>query len=183
MIVRRRLIGVFFILFSLIAVLPVQSVFSQRSLDRISIADRSDGMGFVTRLHLSAAPDSFKVAHAGQHYIQVALYGVTQYAPRVINPERPFVIDSIHISDLPGRTGKLVELNLFREQFVRSNSYPDVNGRDILISLLSISRRTENQVPFVADNMIVSPYVDPEAETELAFQPEEQPVPPEQEPP
>lgn len=183
MISELRLIKLFCLLILLIGTLPVQQGFSQTSLDRISIAERSDGMGFVTRLHLSAAPDSFKVAHAGQHYIQVALYGVTQYAPRVINPERPFVIDSIHISDLPGRTGKLVELNLFREQFVRSNSYPDVNGRDILISLLSISRRTESPVPFVADNMIVSPYVDPDAETEMAFQPEEQPVPTEQETP
>lgn len=161
MILKKRMICRLFALFVLLSGMSWQSAFSQTSLDRISIADRSDGMGFVTRFHLSAAPDSFKVAHAGEHYIQIALYGVHVIAPRVINPERPFVIDSIHTSDLPGGAGKLIELNLFREQFVRSNSYPDVNGRDILISLFSTSRRTD-QTPFVADNMITSPYIDPD---------------------
>ena len=141
----------------LLSVLPAEKAFSQTTLDRLSIAERSDGMGFVARLHLSAAPDSFKVAHAGEHYIQVALYGVDQIAPRVINPERPFVIESIHTADLPNGAGKLLELNLFREQNVRINSYPDVNGRDLLISLFSVSRRA-GDTPFVPDNMIVSPY-------------------------
>src|SRR5690625_2031732 len=153
----RRLYKAFLLSMLLLSVLPAEKAFSQTTLDRLSIAERSDGMGFVARLHLSAAPDSFKVAHAGEHYIQVALYGVDQIAPRVINPERPFVIESIHTADLPNGAGKLLELNLFREQNVRINSYPDVNGRDLLISLFSVSRRA-GDTPFVPDNMIVSPY-------------------------
>lgn len=160
----------------LMSVLPVQQAISQTSLDRLSIAERSDGMGFVARLHLSAAPDSFKVAHAGEHYVQIALYGVDVIAPRVINPERPFVIESIHTADLPNGAGKLLELNLFREQQVRINSYPDVNGRDLLISLFSISRRAGG-TPFVPDNMIVSPYNEP-GETPVT-----QPQPAEEQPP
>src|SRR5690625_1513256 len=81
----RRLNKAFLLLMFLISVLPVQQAISQTSLDRLSIAERSDGMGFVARLHLSAAPDSFKVAHAGEHYVQIALYGVDVIAPRVIN--------------------------------------------------------------------------------------------------
>src|SRR5690625_6474870 len=96
----------------------------------MSFAELSDVIGFVAMLHQCATPDSFKFAHAVDHYIQVALYGVDQIAPRVINPERPFVIESIHTADLPNGAGKLLELNLFREQNVRTNSYPDVKGRD-----------------------------------------------------
>src|SRR5690625_1782094 len=172
----RRLNKAFLLLMFLISVLPVQQAISQTSLDRLSIAERSDGMGFVARLHLSAAPDSFKVAHAGEHYVQIALYGVDVIAPRVINPERPFVIESIHTADLPNGAGKLLELNLFREQQVRINSYPDVNGRDLLISLFSISRRAGG-TPFVPDNMIVSPYNEP-GETPVT-----QPQPAEEQPP
>lgn len=171
---KIHLKGAFYLLL-LFTALPAQIGFAQTSLDRVSVADRSDGMGFVTRFHLSAAPDSFKVAHAGQYYIQVALYGVDTIAPRVINPERPFVIDSIHISNLPGSGGKLIELNLFREQNVRINSYPDVNGRDILISLNSI-RRSGDQPPFIADSMIMSPSIDIEVDSAEQPQPEAPPV-------
>src|SRR5690625_6259082 len=69
----RRLYKAFLLSMLLLSVLPAEKAFSQTTLDRLSIAERSDGMGFVARLHLSAAPDSFKVAHAGEHYIQVAL--------------------------------------------------------------------------------------------------------------
>src|SRR5690625_6459122 len=117
----------------LLSVVPAEKAFSQTTLDRLSIAERSDGMGFVARLHLSATPDSFKVAHAGEHYIQVALYGVDQIAPRVINPERPFVIESIHTADLQNGAGKLLELNILSEQIVRVNLYLDVRGSVRLI--------------------------------------------------
>src|SRR5690625_4259250 len=153
----RRLYKALLLSMLLLSGLPAEKALYQSTLHRLSIADRSDGMGWAAGLHLTATPDSFKVAHAGEHYVQVALYGVEQIAPRVINPERPFVIESIHTADLPNGAGKLLELNLFREQIVRINSYPDVNGRDLLISLFSVSRRA-GDTPFVPDNMIVSPY-------------------------
>src|SRR5690625_4437946 len=156
----RRLYKAFLLSMLLLSVLPAEKAFSQTTLDRLSIAERSDGMGFVARLHLSAAPDSFKVAHAGEHYVQIALYGVDVSAPRGMNPERPLVIESIRVADRPNGAGKLLEVNLFPELIVRLNSYPDVKGSHLLISLFSVSRRARD-TPVVPDNMIVSPYNEP----------------------
>ena len=54
---------------------------NQTEINRLSIAKRSDGKGYVIRFHLSASLDSAKIIQPGSDLIQFAAYSPTLVLP------------------------------------------------------------------------------------------------------
>jgi opacity protein-like surface antigen len=113
------------------------SLFAQTELNRVSIAERSDGAGFVLRYHLTAAPDSFAVARPAANLLQINIYGSRLSAeelPVDVNEQ----IEDIRLFDMENGVGADVYLN--ERRFFVTSAYPDVNGRDLLVSLEDASQ-------------------------------------------
>jgi opacity protein-like surface antigen len=124
------------------------TVFAQSELSRISIAERSDGRGFVMRYHLSEAPDSFRVVRPSVNLVQVNLYG-----PRLISGEVPVgendEIAEIQLFDIENGVGADIYLN--ENVFFNSDAYPDINGTDLLLALEYASE--ESVLASVTENL------------------------------
>ena len=60
---------------------------AQPELPRISVAERSDGLGYVVRYHFTTAPDSFKIFQPRADLIQVAIYKNGVSIHDVLKPE------------------------------------------------------------------------------------------------
>jgi len=108
------------------------SLFAQPELNRVSIAERSDGAGYVLRYHLTAAPDSFTVLRPSANLVQVNIYGSglsSDEIPVDLNEQ----IKDIRLFEVENGVGADVYLN--ESLFFATAAYPDVNGRDLLVSL------------------------------------------------
>ena len=117
----------------LIAVGSVNSeLFAQSELTRVSIAERSDGEGFVLRYHLTEAPDSFRVARPSLNLVQINMYGSRIMADEISVDQNEEITD-IRLFDIDNGVGADISLN--ESVFFNTAAYPDVNGRDLLLSL------------------------------------------------
>lgn len=108
------------------------TVFAQSELSRISIAERSDGRGFVMRYHLSEAPDSFRVVRPSVNLVQVNLYGSRLNSEEVAVGENDEIAD-IQLFDIENGVG--ADIYLIENVFFNSDAYPDINGTDLLLAL------------------------------------------------
>ena len=122
------------------------NLFGQVQLERISIAERSDGLGYVLRHHLSDPVDSIAISRPEIDKIQMILY-----APEISSDQDIFsnfneVIERIKIFDLSHGLG--VEISLHSNQFYASSAYPDQNMRDILVAL---ERKTRIEIESVIE--------------------------------
>lgn len=108
---------------------------AQSVLERISVTERSDGLGFVIRLHMTEAPDSFRVAQPKVNTIQAVIYDsefrYLGYRP----PESSNVIEHIKVLKMDSMKGIGFEFTLQDSLSAVASSYPDVNQNDILIAL------------------------------------------------
>lgn len=116
----------------LLSLLLAGTVSAQTHLERVSKAERSDGLGYVLRYHLSSPVDSFKVLQPAPDLVQMELFGS---------------IDTTGIQ-LPLQEGKIQEVRLYKleesygvdiyldsDVSVISKAYLDQNGSDILLAL------------------------------------------------
>lgn len=113
-----------------------RSLFAQSELNRVSIAERSDGAGYVLRYHLTAAPDSFTVVRPSANLVQVNIYGSglsSDEIPVDVNEQ----IEDIRLFEVENGVGADIYLN--ENRFFATAAYPDVNGRDLLLSLENTS--------------------------------------------
>ena len=127
----KRLVAVVLIL-PLSIFTPV-NLFAQTQLERISIAERSDSLGFVVRFHLTESVDSFAVAHIEQTKMQFALFD-----DKLIISDSLILPDSdvIKIEEWVGLDGNPVyEIVMYSDQFFSGDSYFDVNQKDVLLAL------------------------------------------------
>lgn len=123
----------FLIGFLLLITWPAKSLLqAQSELTRVSLAERSDRAGYVLRYHLTEAPDSFRVARPSPGLVQINIYGsrLRSDETRVdVNEE----IEDIQLFDIDDGVGADIFLN--EDLFFGASAYPDVNGRDLLLSL------------------------------------------------
>lgn len=112
---------------------------SQSVLPRISVAERSDGLGYVIRYHFSSAPDSFKVFQPSANLVQVAIYknGVNLASTQL--PSASAGITGLNLTEIPGGFGTDIRLPGTRAYLAKA--YPDANGRHLLVGLTEISMR------------------------------------------
>lgn len=108
-----------------------------QTINRISIAERSDGLGHVLRFHNNARPDSFKIIQSSPEFVQTILYGrnisIGESSP---NPPAPF--ESIESHELPDAIG--VDIRLKDDSRYLARMYGDRNSRDVLVGFTRVSR-------------------------------------------
>jgi hypothetical protein len=107
-------------------------LFAQSELSRVSLAERSDGAGFVLRYHLTEAPDSFHVARPSVSLVQINIYGSRLISDEISVDENSEISD-IRLFDIDNGVGADISFN--DNVFFNTAVYPDVNGRDLLLSL------------------------------------------------
>jgi N-acetylmuramoyl-L-alanine amidase len=130
----------FFILICLFLAGAVSSSQAQPSpLPNISVATRSDGLGYVVRLHLASPADSFKLIQPSADLIQVAVYknGIAINAVRLPQPRAPFAGMKLH--SIPRGVG--LDIRLAPDQYYIAKAYPDANGRHLLVALTRSNAR------------------------------------------
>jgi N-acetylmuramoyl-L-alanine amidase len=130
-----RFLFLFAILFSFST-----SSFAQNVLTRVSSVTRSDGKGYVVRMHLQNSVDSAKVLQADPGLIQVLLYDDNiSLSTNFVDPDGP-ALESIDITELPIGIG--INLNLMPDVHVTANIYPDANKHDWLTALTITDKET-----------------------------------------
>lgn len=111
-----------------------------QTINRVTVADRADGLGQVIRFHMNAAPDSFKIIQSSPELIQAIFYGRTlrlSEAPQAFrNP-----IQKMEFHEIPGGLG--LDIRLQQNATLLGRMYGDQNRRDILIGL---TRVTQNEI-------------------------------------
>ncbi len=109
------------------------------TLPNISVATRSDGLGFVVRLHLASPADSFKLIQPSADLIQVAVYknGIVANSVRMPQSRAPFTGMKMH--GIPRGVG--LDIRLAADQYYIAKAYPDANGRHLLVALTRSNAR------------------------------------------
>lgn len=118
--------------------LPLQNVFAQTELSRVSVVERSDGLGYVVRHHLSGAVDSSRVMQPSEDLFQVILYDsdldTTNFRPMPTGS----VFRDFELFVLP--EGVAMNIYLHEGHYFNFKTYPDQNGKDLLLALTGTSR-------------------------------------------
>lgn len=106
---------------------------AQTELNRISAVERSDGLGFVVRYHLSEPVDSFEVIQPSSGLIQMKMFSpdIDTTGIRITGPSG--AIKGVHLYPLP--TGMGIDVELGEDHFYRAQTYYDQNERDLLLAL------------------------------------------------
>lgn len=120
-------------------------------LERISVTERGDQLGYVVRYHLTEPVDSFVLAQVEQHRLQMVLYSSRLIvSDDVLLPEADIIRDA-RFFDLEGALG--VEFILSDDKRYGSNAYLDINRRDLLLALTELGQdevfTTETQPLFM----------------------------------
>jgi N-acetylmuramoyl-L-alanine amidase len=111
---------------------------NQTEINRLSIAKRSDGKGYVIRFHLSASLDSAKIIQPGSDLIQFAAYSPTLVLPEDSQLALISPIKEVKAFEIIGGAG--FDIKIEDENYFITASYPDANNRDWLIALTIASK-------------------------------------------
>lgn len=114
-------------------------VVAQQILPRVSVATRSDGLGYVVRYHFTSAPDSFKVFQPSANLIQLAIYKDGVDINQINTPDRGDVIQSFTFENFGMGFG--TDIRLAANSNYLANAYLDANQRHLLLGLTRISAR------------------------------------------
>lgn len=106
---------------------------AQPRLERISKAERSDGLGHVLRYHFTQSVDSFTVIQPAPDLIQMELFAENIDTAGLQLPEQGGKIQEVRLYKLEKSYG--VDIYLDSDVYVKSKAYPDQNGTDILLAL------------------------------------------------
>lgn len=110
-----------------------QPLYGQAELQRISVTERSDGLGFVIRNHLTVTPDSFRVAQPAPDLIQLMIYSPGIRTVGFIEPEQRTGIRNFEYHRNAAGFG--IDIFLEDGQYFKTSGYPDRNGKDLLLAL------------------------------------------------
>ncbi|MDX1671845.1 MAG: N-acetylmuramoyl-L-alanine amidase [Balneolaceae bacterium] len=127
------------LILALMLVVPFSAAGQQNILERISTAQRSDGMGHVVRFHLTESTDSFKVFQPSLSLIQLTLYSDEIDTTDIALPEDAQLFDEISFYDIPFGIG--VDLYVAEGHYFDAGLYPDGESRDLLLGLTNTSRK------------------------------------------
>ena len=114
-----------------------QTASAAQPLDRVTTAERSDGLGYVVRFHMTSRPDSFFIWQPNPKLIQLALYkgGISSENVRTSNSNDAF--ESFFYQNIEGGIG--ADIYLGEEIYMIADAYLDANGNDLLIGLTEAS--------------------------------------------
>ncbi len=120
---------------ALLAAAP--SVNAVKLLDRVTTTERSDGLGYVVRFHMTSRPDSFFIWQPNPKLIQLALFknGISSENISTTNINHAF--ESFFYQDIEGGIG--ADIYLGEEIYMIADAYLDANGRDLLVGLTEAS--------------------------------------------
>src|SRR5690625_4666506 len=117
---------------------PAESTAQQ--LDRISVAQRSDGGGLVLRYHLTSEPDSYTLHRPRADLIQMNLYGVR--APGTIELPEPGVNQIERVEFFETEEGISVDIYLKERTYVRSEEHTsELQSRGHLVCRLLLEKK------------------------------------------
>jgi N-acetylmuramoyl-L-alanine amidase len=130
---KRVLIFVFFILAGVCLLFVPTTGSAQTALERISANERSDGKGYVVRYHLNQMIDSSAVVQPTTDLIQMKLYSDYLDTLNLRLPPQTSTFTKIEVHKTS--TGIGINLHLGDGIYFKSSTYPDQNGRDLLLAL------------------------------------------------
>lgn len=121
---------------------------AQPILERISMATRSDGKGYVIRLHLSNKVTDYAISQPTATLIQFSLDQKDVEVPLTIQ-NGPYKTPIEDVALLPIENGYGLNIFLAQNHYLAATAYQDASSDDILISLLksdekSVSELTKN---------------------------------------
>lgn len=128
-----------FTLFIALIQLSAITVFAQNILPRISVAERSDKLGYVIRYHFEIPPDSFKIFQPSSDLIQLAVYKSGVNITNVALPPVSETFQRLDLHSFPDGFG--TDIRLGPNRYYLARAYPDANRRHLLIGLTQISQR------------------------------------------
>jgi N-acetylmuramoyl-L-alanine amidase len=120
---------------------------SQTTLDRISVAERSDGKGLVLRYHISGAVDSFRVTQPGPDLVQMMIYSQKMNSESFKKPNLKPGIERIDYHDNDAGFG--LDIFLQENRYFKASAYPD-RGRDHI--LLALENSSSSEISDYTDN-------------------------------
>ena len=127
------------VLFVLIGALSSsQPARAAQPLERVTTVERSDGLGYVVRFHMTSRPDSFHIWQPNPKLIQIALYkdGIQSEDIDTGNNNGD-AFENFFYQDIEGGVGADIYLN--EGVYMIADAYMDANGRDLLIGLTEAS--------------------------------------------
>lgn len=128
----KRVLSAILILFILF--LPgLTGADAQPVLERISITERADTRGYVIRYHLSEIAVSYKMIRPRDDLILIELSSPGFTVSRIIPITQADPVRDIELTEIPDGVGVTIHVN--EGYLFKSELYPDVNGRDMLLSL------------------------------------------------
>lgn len=110
----------------------VAPAWSQVHLERISVADRSDGLGYVMRFHLSEPVDSVSLARPEPGTLQNVLWSSGLTYSHSLHLNENTLVRSFQIVDIKGGLG--LQFTLSKDETYNIEAYPDQNRKDYLIA-------------------------------------------------
>jgi N-acetylmuramoyl-L-alanine amidase len=110
-----------------------QTSSAQIQFDRVSKAERSDGLGYVVRFHFDQPIDSFEVIQPASDLIQMQLFGNNIDTTGIQLPEIGGKIQEVRLYEMEDSYG--VDIYLDQNVYVMANAYPDKMSDDILLAM------------------------------------------------
>lgn len=133
----------------LITLLPSLLWGQSTHLDRISLATRSDGKGYVARYHLSQPVDSFNVFQPEPDLIQMAIFQPSIDTSDITIPAADSdVLDEVSLHKIPNGYG--IDFYLSKGHHFIAEAYPDKNGNDLLLNL---TNATSDDIKFMTEGL------------------------------
>lgn len=113
--------------------------YAQTKLERLSLATRRDGKGYVIRFHLNQSLDSAKVIQSGSNLIQVAAYADDFELPNLESLQIGSPVTQVEEFEIQQGFG--FNFNLEPNTYVIADMYLDANKKDWLLGLTLASQR------------------------------------------
>lgn len=116
---------------------PISSK-AQTTLNKLSIAKRGDGKGYVIRFHLTAGIDSAKIIQPNAELIQIATYSsdFTLSKNEIIDLKSPIK----NVETFKIESGYGFDFHLEPNSYFITQIYPDANQKDWLLALTYASK-------------------------------------------
>lgn len=109
-----------------------------QTLNNVSVATRSNGTGYVVRLHMNKAPKGFDLRQPHPHGLEILLNDPKASLSKLKTGNVEFPIQ--HMRKVAAKNGEGLVLELDPGHYYTTEIYRDANKRDILIALTSVSR-------------------------------------------
>jgi hypothetical protein len=174
------ILNVLVLAFLAVLAIPGDGYAQQPVLERISLTERGDELGYVLRYHLTAPVDSFVVLQPEHNRVQMILFSETLQTVGFSPPDDQDVITDIEYIEKVD--GVAFQFLIHEDISVEATAYRDVNLRDVLLSLAYSDSQDLTLIVSPLDELFQHPAVepdeDPEPEEEIAADEEPEPEAP-----